>query len=67
MRWLRGGLLILPALLSLVNLALLVRSLFTNDILERITTSNDKRLIGVMSWNGKLSYRVVTAPLNLGT
>lgn len=66
MRWVRGSLLILSAFLSLASAALLVRTMFINDILDHISTGKGKHITSVMSWDGKLSYRDLNLPPNVG-
>jgi hypothetical protein len=62
MRRTKGGLVILSAILSLASLALYIRSMFAIDIVERVSTSDVKRRTGMITWNGKLSFRVIRFP-----
>jgi hypothetical protein len=64
MRWIKGGLIILSAFLSLASLALLVRSLFINDILQYASSGKPAIIRGVLVWSGKLSFRLVTLPVD---
>jgi hypothetical protein len=61
----RLALVILSTVLSLTSLALCIRSVFVNDILQHMAIGKEKTARGVMTWSGKLSYRSLSAPLTI--